>query len=76
MNKSQIIQTILGVAKNAVGSQITLDDEQIKTAKKIIRQGESAFEYLNEEEVEYVISLLGYYYSYEEIEECIDFLQM
>jgi len=75
MNKSQIIQTILDVANNAVKSKIAVDDETMKVAKKIVCEGDLVLTFLNVKETEHVISLLSYYHSYEEIDDCIDFLK-
>jgi hypothetical protein len=77
MKKSQIIRLILDIASEVTKSEVTMNDDEIKIAKKIIRQGKSVFAFLNAQEIEHIINFLflSIHHSCEEIDECIDFLK-
>ena len=75
MNKKEITDLIITMAKNVVCSKIPFDSECMRIAEKIVIYEKAVFTLLNDKEIESIIYLLSEYYSYDEVDECIDFLQ-
>ena len=76
MRKSEITGMIKEIAIEVIECKYAMNDEEKDIARKISMQDSFDFSSLSAEEVEYISSFLCYSseYSYEQLDDCIDFL--